>query len=144
MNSGTTDPEMTHTLTEALAEARRLEKGQTRFYRSLAAEAELANRPEEAERLNELHADEQHHLSRLTARLLELEEKPAELPGGLLEVSLDGWQEEAREREAREVETYETLLARDDLDDHTRAIVEEILASERQHHRHLGGKWMPA
>lgn len=135
---------MTSSLNEALAEARRLEKDQTRFYRSLAAEAELAGRAAEAERLNELHADEQHHLSRLTARLLEMDVKPDDLPGGLLDVSLDGWQEEARDREAREVRLYELLLERSDLDDHTRAIVEEILGSERQHHRHLGGKWMPA
>lgn len=135
---------MSSNLIAALGRARRMEKEQTRFYRSLAAEAELAGRADEAERLNELHADEQHHLSRLTARLLELDVAPEDLPGGLMEVSLDGWDAEAREREAREVEAYEELLEREDLDDHTRAIVEEILASERQHHRHLGGKWMPA
>lgn len=135
---------MNATLEEALAGARRREKEQTRFYRSLAAAAEDAGRAVESERLNELHADEQHHLSRLTARMLELELALEELPGGLMTVSLDGWQEEAREREAGEVERYEAILERDDLDDHTRGVLEEILDSERHHHRHLGGKWMPA
>lgn len=132
------------TLLDRLARARRREKEQTLFYRSLAAAAELAGRAPEAERLNELHADEQHHLSRLTARVLELDGTPEALPGGLREVSLDGWEEEARTREGEEVEFYQSFLESESLDDHTRAIVEEILASERQHHAHLGGKWMPA
>ncbi len=39
---------------------------------------------------------------------------------------------------------YTELAAEDELDDETRGMVEEILASERQHLEHLGGKWMPA
>ena len=59
-------------LGEALLEASRLrEKAQTLFYRALAAQAIAAGDDDASERLNDLHADEQHHLSRLTARLLE-------------------------------------------------------------------------
>lgn len=128
-----------------LAEARRREKDQTRYYRSLASLAEEGGMPLESERLNGLHADEQHHLSRLTARILELGGDPEELPGGLLEgASLGGWEEEARERESGEVAFYQELLAEDSLDGDSREMVEEILASERQHLEHLGGKWMSA
>ena len=128
----------------ALAEARRREKAQTLYYRALAAQAETEGAAAAAERLNELHADEQHHLSRLTARLLELGGRPEDLPGGLREAVLDGWEDEARERESAEVTFYEEFMEMEGLDDVTRAIVKEILESERQHHRHLGGKWMPA
>lgn len=130
---------------ERLREARRREKSMTLFYRALAAAAEDAGRVGEAERLNELHADEQHHLSRLTARLLELGEAPASLrdmerPA----VDLDRWEAEAREREAAEIAYYRAWLD-DGLEDATtRAVVNEILESELHHHRDLGGKWMPA
>jgi len=77
---------------EALHEARAAEKEQAAFYRRLAAEAEALGDDALAERLNGLHADEQHHLSRLTAR----------------------------------------------------SLVREILEVERQHERHLGGKWTGA
>ena len=130
---------------EMLERSRRMEKEQTLFYRALAAEAELDSREEEAERLNGLHADEQHHLSRLTARLLELGEVPADL--ARLErpdVDLDMWEEEARRREKEEVEWYGECLEEADLDEETRGVLEEILTSERHHHEELGGKWMPA
>jgi hypothetical protein len=132
-------------LIERLRDARRREKAMTLFYRALAAEAEEAGRAEDSERLNGLHADEQHHLSRLTARLLEL----GEVPDGLREirrpeVDVTRWEEDAREREASEVEYYRAWLD-EGLDDHaTRDVVVEILESETHHHRDLGGKWMPA
>ena len=132
-------------LMEWLAEARRRERMRTRVYRSRAAEAEAVGDAVASERLNGLHADEQHHLSRLTARVLELGGTLEELPGGLMEgVGLDDWETEAREEERAEVGFYESLLEVAELDDTTREILVEILASERQHLEPLGGKWMPA
>lgn len=136
---------MTSDLMERLAEARRREKERTRLYRSRAAAAEDAGDAAASERLNGLHADEQHHLSRLTARILELGGSPEELPGGLVEgIDLDGWEADARAEEEEEVGYYESLLAEPGLDDTTRGILHEILDSERHHLEHLGGKWMPA
>jgi rubrerythrin len=127
-----------------LGEARAREKEQALFYRSLAASAEDAGLPVETERLNELHADEQHHLSRLTARLLELGGTPDDLRQvGAPRSSLEGWEAEARRREGAEVGWYEERLGAD-LDERTRALFEEILASERKHREELGGKWMSA
>lgn len=130
---------------ERLREARRREKSMTLFYRALAAAAEDEGREGDAERLNELHADEQHHLSRLTARLLELGATPESLREmERPEVDLDRWEVEAREREAAEIAYYRGWLD-DDLEDATtREVVNEILESELHHHRDLGGKWMPA
>ncbi|MDT8342396.1 MAG: hypothetical protein RQ751_12860 [Longimicrobiales bacterium] len=127
-----------------LARARRMEKEQTHFYRSLAAAAEAAGDAVASERLNELHADEQHHLSRLTARILELGGEPEALPSPPVEEVISGWEARARSREALEIAFYETLLAEEVLDPGSRAVVEEILASEAQHRTHLGGKWMSA
>ena len=127
-----------------LAESRRREKAQTLFYRKLAAEAELALNEALSERLNELHADEQHHLSRLTARLLEVGGAPEELrdvaapPAGLAD-----WEGAARAREREEVSWYERALE-NALDVETRAVLVEILESERHHHAELRGKWMSA
>ncbi len=67
---------MTSDLIAALEEARAAEKEQALFYRALAAEAERRGDAALSERYNELHADEQHHLARLTARLLELGAAP--------------------------------------------------------------------
>lgn len=134
----------THEVLRALEEGRLREKRQTLFYRKLAAEAEWAGQGGTAERLNELHADEQHHLSRLTARVLELGGSPEELRGiAGPEASLEGWEEVARSREDDEVRWYEAALERD-LDDDSRAVLDEILASERHHRRELRGKWMSA
>ncbi|MBW3629746.1 MAG: hypothetical protein KY464_10665, partial [Gemmatimonadetes bacterium] len=58
---------------------RRAEKEQAIFYRKLASEAELRDDLDLSQRLHDLHADEQHHLSRLTARLIELGHRPADL-----------------------------------------------------------------
>jgi len=132
------------TLLGRLADARRREKDQTLFYRSLAAAAEAGRDAVASERLNELHADEQHHLSRLTARVLELGGHPESLPGGLREHPLEGWEEAAREREEGEIAFYDALLGEEFVDEETREILEEIRESEHQHRRHLGGKWMPA
>ena len=127
-----------------LEASREREKVQTSYYRVLAAHAAAGTDAEATERLNDLHADEQHHLSRLTARLLELGHMPRDLsalpaPGG----ELDGWEETARAREAEEVRWYETVTGLD-VDRDTRAILEEILDSERHHLRDLRGKWMSA
>lgn len=129
---------------EALQAAREAEKEQALYYRALAAEAE--NRGDDAlsERYNELHADEQHHLSRLTARLLELGASPADL--GHVRVSLtgmDGWEPAARLREEAEVLRYQAL-ADEALDAETAGLVAEILETERAHAEHLGGKWTQA
>lgn len=129
---------------ERLIEARAAEKEQTLFYRALAGDAEAAGDAELAERLNGLLADEQHHLSRLTARLLELGvtlppldevEAPA--------TALADWEEAARERERQEVRRYESV-PRAQLDERTAEVLEEILEAERHHVTALGGKWMNA
>ncbi|MEQ9399767.1 MAG: ferritin-like domain-containing protein [Longimicrobiales bacterium] len=131
-------------LVRLLHEGRARERAQAAFYRRLSGAADDAGDAARAEVLNELLADEQHHVSRLTARLLELGERPddtripaEDAPG------LEGWEEAGRLREAAEVAWYEDALERID-DGATRAILEEILASERHHHANLGGKWMPA
>ena len=127
-----------------LEEARSREKGQTLFYRALAAAAEDAGDAAAVERLNELHADEQHHLSRLTARLLEMGVRPRDLRDvEAPPAPWPSWQAEAREREAGEVAWYEEALAGDP-EPGTRAVMEEILASERHHAAELRGKWMSA
>ena len=135
---------MTSDLISALEEARSAEKAQALFYRALAAAAEERGDGALGERLNELHADEQHHLSRLTARLLELGAAPADLghlrPEG---AELDAWEAAARPREQDEVRRYEALAAAG-LDEHTASIVREILETERHHAEELGGKWTPA
>ena len=120
------------------------EKGQTLFYRALAAQAVAAGDDDASERLNDLHADEQHHLSRLTARLLELGGRPRDLsavptPGGELEV----WEVVARDRELDEVRLYEAASGLP-LDASTHAVLVEILESERHHAKALRGKWMSA
>ena len=127
-----------------LAEARAAEKEQALFYRALAKLAEDAGDAVLSERLNELHADEQHHVSRLTARLLELGE-PLEDLADLqpMRRPLEGWEADAAPREAAEVRRYEALAA-ETLDAQTRRIVEEILSTERHHAEELGGKWTPA
>jgi rubrerythrin len=134
-----------HDPIEVLEEGRRREKSQTLVYRALAAEAEAEDLPDLGERLNGLHADEQHHLSRLTARLLELGGRPDDLRDiSRPSVTLEGWEVEAREREREEVAWYERALSDATMDDETREVLEEILESERQHEKILGGKWMPA
>jgi rubrerythrin len=129
---------------QLLHEGRKRELDQALFYRFLSGDAEQAGDEATAERLNDLLADEQHHVSRLTARILELGGRPREERGEVEVVPpLDGWEEEARRREAGEVAWYEAALARLE-DAGTVAVFRSILTSERHHLDHLAGKWMPA
>ena len=131
-------------LIHALEEARAAEKAQALFYRALAAAAEERGDDALSERLNELHADEQHHVSRLTARLMELGAAPAELAARSEPAMLEGWEGAARLREEAEVACYQALLVRGVADDRTAAVLGEILETERHHAEELGGKWTPA
>ena len=90
-------------LVRLLQEGRRRERAQALFYRFLAGEAEVSGDDEASERLNGLLADEQHHVSRLTARLLELGERPDEAVVAPEVPSLDTWEIVARCREEDEV-----------------------------------------
>ncbi|HYJ79011.1 MAG TPA: ferritin-like domain-containing protein [Longimicrobiaceae bacterium] len=131
-------------LIAALEGARAAEKAQALFYRALAAQAEARGDGALSERLNELHADEQHHLSRLTARLLELDAAPADLARLAADpADVDGWEAVARPREQAEVRRYEALLAGEP-DPHTAALLRDILDTERHHAEELGGKWTVA
>lgn len=127
-----------------LHEARLAEKRQALFYRALAAAAEEVDDADLSERMNGMHADEQHHLSRLTVRLVEFGEPVADLGTETAPaVALDGWEVAARARELDEIRRYERLL-RQKLDAKTRAVIEEFLVAERGHAETLGGKWMGA
>jgi rubrerythrin len=131
-------------LIPALEEARAAEKAQALFYRTLAAEAESRGDDAMSERFNELHADEQHHVSRLTARLLELGADLADISRALpSSARMDGWEGAASLREDGEVLRYELLLQAE-MDVETRALLEEILDTERHHAAELGGKWTTA
>ncbi|CAN5749270.1 hypothetical protein BH23GEM8_BH23GEM8_17370 [soil metagenome] len=128
----------------ALASSCVAEKEQALFYRALAALAEENEIDELSQRFHDLHADEQHHLSRLTARLFEIGHRPPDLSGSSSPaVTLEEWEGPARERELAEVERY-SAIAELDLDPSTRALIEEILGVERMHAEQLGGKWTPA
>jgi rubrerythrin len=135
---------MQDTLIERLVAARAAEKEQALFYRGLASAAEAAYLAALAERLNDLHADEQHHLSRLTARLLELGGPTPELAVTPSTVPLEGWEAVAAQREAGEVARYEGLLEQTELDAQSERLLREILDTERHHAAELGGKWTPA
>jgi rubrerythrin len=127
-----------------LREARTAEKRQAMFYRALAAAAEDADEEGLSERLNGMHADEQHHLSRITVRLMELEQPVDEVAGGsVTAVQLEGWEDLARGREAEEIARYAALLKRE-LDDKTRNMIEQFIEAERHHSANLGGKYMGA
>jgi rubrerythrin len=130
-------------LIEALRAAREAEKAQTIFYRALAGLAEDAGDAEAAERLNGLLADEQHHFSRISARLQELghpagDSNPVRSPTALAE-----WESVARGREHEEVTRYSEMLEIP-ADGRTRAMIAEFLEAERRHEAELGGKWMNA
>jgi rubrerythrin len=131
-------------LTRLLEAAREAEKRQALFYRALAAEAEARGDAALSERFNELHADEQHHLSRLTARLLELGATPAPLDHVAPErPAMDGWEAAARPREEAEVARYRALLEHE-MDEHTAALLRQALETEEHHAAELGGKWTAA
>lgn len=131
------------TVLAALQDARSAEKAQTAFYRSLAAEAERRGETRTAERLNELLADEQHHLSRLSARLLEWGEALVDREVEPEPVALPDWEVTARERERAEIERYAALLD-EALDERTHRMITGFLAVEQRHAESLGGKWMKA
>lgn len=131
-------------LIDALEACREAEKEQALFYRGLAALAEELGDETLANRFQELHADEQHHLSRLTARLVELGHLPSDLSGVRVHATpVAGWEEVSQRREEDEIHRYETLLTHP-FDPQTRARLEEILEVERSHARELGGKWTMA
>lgn len=135
---------MTAIIVGALQQCRAAEREQALFYRSLAAMAEEQGNVDLSQRFHELHADEQHHLSRLTARLLELGAAPDELPRTLTKMpALADWEPATAQREQEEVARYEALL-KQPLDQPTRSLMEDILETERHHARELGGKWMRA
>ena len=135
---------MPQPLIDALEEARAAEKAQALFYRALAAEAEERGDAALSERFNELHADEQHHVSRLTARVMELGAAPADIPRAAPEPApYDAWEAAAQAREDGEVRRYEALLGVG-ADEQTQALLREILDTERHHARELGGKWTSA
>lgn len=131
---------MSGTLAGDLEALRRAEKAQALHYRTLAALAEAAGDEATAQRLHGLHADEQHHLSRLTARLVELGETPAEITVSTSRAALEGWEDDARRRELEEVERYGAFLEQA-LDPATRALAQGILEVETHHRDNLGGKW---
>lgn len=123
---------------------RRAEKEQALLYRSLAAHAEEID-PPAAQRFHDLHADEQHHLSRLTARVLELGGRPDDLSGVFVDPGQDGdWQQVVAAREAQEIARYREELENVGADDTTHALLSEILEVEEHHARDLGGKWTMA
>lgn len=131
--------------TVALLEScRKRERMQTQFYRGLVALAQEAGDAGLSERFNELLADEQHHLSRVTARILELGGIPGTFQDPLPAApSLEEWEKEASVREEEEVAWYSGALTKA-LDDRSKEILREILISEREHARALGGKWISA
>jgi rubrerythrin len=130
------DPE----IIQQLHAARRGEKEQALFYRELAAQAEEQENAQLSEDLNGLHADEQHHLSRLTVRLIELDEELEDLNSVRAPL---GSIADLREREQAEVERYTHMLTLD-LDAATRDLIEEILTAETQHAQTHSGKHMNA
>ena len=135
---------MNETISRALQRARRAEKEQALFYRALSARAEDAGDVRAVEDLNGLLADEQHQLSRLTARLLEADEMIEDLNDvSAPSVEYPAWQSQARAREQQEIERYQQLAALGP-DPETAALIAEIVAVEHQHARTLGGKFMSA
>jgi rubrerythrin len=129
----------------ALHEARALEKEQAQFYRVLSSIAEERADLVGIEALNGLLADEQHHLSRLSVRLVELGEELGPLNDGHRpgDAVYDGWRDAARVRERNEVARYEALLQQE-LDEDTARMISSFLDTERQHEAHLGGKYTDA
>jgi rubrerythrin len=129
----------------ALHEARALEKEQAQFYRVLSGQAEAADNLEDVEALNGLLADEQHHLSRLSVRLVELGEELAAFSDEHMpsEAIYENWQDVARIRERKEIARYEGILKLA-LDDETAAMIRGFLDVEREHEKHLAGKYTDA
>jgi rubrerythrin len=127
-----------------MQQARRAEKEQALFYRALAAHAEQAGDAAAVEDLNGLLADEQHHLSRLTARLLEADQPLPDLSDVQAPpVSYPDWHGQARAREQAEIELYEEM-SRLQPDPDTAALIQDILRVEQHHALALGGKYTNA
>ena len=132
---------MTEPLYAALETLRAAEKAQAAHYRRLAAIAEDEGDEATAQRLHDLHADEQHHVSRLTARLVELGQTPEDLRSpASASAGLDGWEDVARTLEREEISRYEQFLTRE-MDPETRSLAEGILQVEIHHRDELAGKW---
>lgn len=129
----------------ALHEARALEKEQAQFYRVLSTQAEDAGNLEDVEALNGLLADEQHHLSRLSVRLVELGEELAAFNDEHMhsEAVYENWHDVARIRERKEIARYEAILALQ-LDTQTATMIRGFLDVERAHEKHLAGKYTDA
>jgi rubrerythrin len=129
----------------ALHEARVLEKEQAQFYRVLSVQAEEQGIAEDIEALNGLLADEQHQLSRLSVRLVELGEELAPLSDAHMpsDAIFDNWRAVARIRERKEVARYEDILEQA-LDAETASMIRGFLEVERQHEQHLAGKYTDA
>ena len=127
----------------ALRAARAAEKEQALFYRALAVEAENRGLLMDIEDLNGLLADEQHHLSRITVRLVELGLEAGELSAHTPACDFNSWRDAAQIREREEVARYEGSLEMP-LDDDTRVAITNILEVERAHAAHLGGKYTDA
>ena len=128
----------------AIQDARRAEKEHALFYRALASAAEDRRDADLAEALNGLHADEQHHLSRLTVRLVELSAQVDDLGSmQMSEADLATWRDEAHKREQAEIDRYERMLEMNP-DTATHDLLVQILETERAHAATLGGKFMPA
>lgn len=128
---------------EVLEALRRVEKEQALVYRAMAASAEDIE-SDLAQRFHDLHADEQHHLSRLTARVLELGGRPVDLSALRVDApNLQRWRETVRDREAVEIAGYREALEVG-FDAATQSLLNEILAVEEHHSSDLGGKWTMA
>jgi rubrerythrin len=129
----------------ALHEARALEKEQAQFYRVLSAQAEEQGNAGDIDALNGLLADEQHQLSRLSVRLVELGEELAPLNDAHMpsDAIYDNWRDVARIRERKEIARYEQILAAP-LDQETASMIQGFLDVERQHEEHLAGKYTDA
>ncbi len=125
---------------ELLREARAREAGQVAFYRRLARAAGEAGRDREAARLRELRIDEERQLSALGSRLREFGSDPGELSIPDTPANLQGWEAEARAREAGEVAFYKAALARE-MDERTRVVLQGILEVERSHRESVAAAW---
>lgn len=126
-----------------LRAARVAEKEQALFYRALSAIAEDRAAAADIEALNGLLADEQHHLSRISVRLVELGHETGDVSAPVPRCEFDGWRTAARERERAEIARYEALLEQG-IDAETAQIVRGILEVEREHEKNLGGKYTEA
>ena len=136
---------MTVPYAPALHEARALEKEQAQFYRVLSSLAEDEGNVEDIEALNGLLADEQHHLSRLSVRLVELGEDLAPLSDEHMpsEATYSTWRDVARIRERKEITRYEDMLKLP-LDEETARMIAGFIEVEKQHEEHLAGKYTDA